>query len=130
MGYAKPVKIDALIGRTFASVTETDATVTFAGDGGPSYRLEHMQDCCESVWLEDVAGDLDDLVGSPVVMAEESTDKDATGVESTTWTFYKLGTAALALAERAGAAKEDLAACFTSSSFPVWKRIGTKKKAG
>lgn len=93
MGYAKPVKIDALIGRTFASVTETDATVTFAGDGGPSYRLEHMQECCESVWLEDVTGDLADLVGSPVVMAEESTDKDATGVESTTWTFYKLGTA-------------------------------------
>ena len=33
---------------------------------------------------------------------------------------------ALALAERSGAAKEDLAACLTSSSFPVWKRIGTK----
>lgn len=39
------------------------------------------------------------------------------------------GKAALALAERCGAAKEDLAACFTSSSFPAWKRIGTKRKA-
>ena len=37
--------------------------------------------------------------------------------------------AALALAERSGATKEDVAACLTSSSFPVWKRIGTKRKA-
>lgn len=37
--------------------------------------------------------------------------------------------AALALAERAGAAKEDLAACLTSSSFPVWRRLGTRKAA-
>lgn len=39
------------------------------------------------------------------------------------------GKAALALAEKSGAAKEDLAACLTSSSFPVWRRIGTKRKA-
>lgn len=91
----KVVKIEALKGKTFSGVSRTDATVTFVGVGGPSYRLEHMQDCCESVWLEDVAGDLDDLVGSPIVMAEESTERDATsdGVESATWTFYKLGTA-------------------------------------
>lgn len=36
------------------------------------------------------------------------------------------GKAALALAERAGASREDLAACLTSSSYPVWKRIGRK----
>lgn len=35
--------------------------------------------------------------------------------------------AALALAERMGAAKEALAACLTSSSFPVWRRLGTRK---
>ena len=92
MGYAKQVQIDALKGKTFVSVTETDATVTFHGT--PSYRLEHQQDCCESVWLEDVTGDLADLVGSPIIMAEESSEvgKDD-GCEHTTWTYYKLGTA-------------------------------------
>lgn len=94
MRYAKPVKIDALKGRTFASVSKTDTTVTFdGGSAGPSFRLKHMQDCCESVWLEDVAGDLADLAGSPIVMAEESTETGETGGEHSTWTFYKLGTA-------------------------------------
>lgn len=94
MEYAKQVQFDALKGRTFASVRKTDAAVTFNGEGGPSFRLEHQQDCCESVWLEDVTGDLADLVGSPIIMAEESTESDAgDGCEHTTWTYYKLGTA-------------------------------------
>lgn len=37
--------------------------------------------------------------------------------------------AAFALAERVGATREDLAACLTSSSFPVWRRLGTRKAA-
>ena len=38
--------------------------------------------------------------------------------------------AALALAEKSGAAVEDLAACMRTTQVTQWKRIGTKKKAG
>lgn len=34
-------------------------------------RFYHDQDCCESVEIEDVCGDLRDLVGEPLTEAEE-----------------------------------------------------------
>lgn len=61
-------------------------------------RFYHEQDCCESVYIEDIEGDLQDLVGSPILMAEEVTrqgpedDDDDNWVESYTWTFYKFAT--------------------------------------
>jgi len=45
-------------------------------ESGERYIMEHIQDCCENVWLEEVIGDLDDLVGSPFVEAEEVTSDD------------------------------------------------------
>jgi hypothetical protein len=53
----------------------------------------HQQDCCESVLLEDIIGDVQDLIGSPILEAEETTDGGWDDEhESYTWTFYKLGT--------------------------------------
>jgi hypothetical protein len=67
-------------------------------DGG-AYKLYHSQDCCESVMIDDIVGDLQDLVGPPLLMAEEvSSGENPDGVEipefqdSFTWTFYKLAT--------------------------------------
>lgn len=56
----------------------------------------HGQDCCEEVWLEDIIGDLDDLVGSPILKAEKRTDENLPPVENSdfsyTWTFYEFAT--------------------------------------
>lgn len=58
----------------------------------------HWQDCCESVTIEDIVGDLEDLVGEPILLAEEATsDENPDGVtkeyqDSFTWTFYKFAT--------------------------------------
>lgn len=47
--------------------------------------------------IEEIVGDLDDLVGSPILAAEESSnsedDKPSDDSESWTWTFYRFRTA-------------------------------------
>ena len=73
--------------------------IRFESDDGKAYQLYHSQDCCESVVVEDISGDLSDLVGTPILLAEEAqSSDDPPGYkheyqpESQTWTFYKLRT--------------------------------------
>jgi hypothetical protein len=68
-------------------------------EDGTHYRMYHYQDCCERVYVEDIVGDLDDLVGSPLVRAEERTsdtsedsDPDAFRDDAYMWTFYEFAT--------------------------------------
>ena len=58
-------------------------------------RFYHSQDCCENVYIEDICGDLNDLIGSPITEAEEVSGYTGpnTGDESYTWTFYRFATA-------------------------------------
>jgi hypothetical protein len=69
-----------------------DNEVRFESSDGRVFRLYHSQDCCENVDVEDICGDIEDLVGAPILMAEESTSEDSDGCESKTWTFYKFAT--------------------------------------
>lgn len=56
-------------------------------------RLYHRQDCCESVTIEDIVGDLNDLVGTPLLVVEERSSRgDEDGYESSTWTYYSFRT--------------------------------------
>lgn len=59
-------------------------------------HMHHYQDCCETVEINDIAGDLSDLIGSPLLMAEEVTSREDQDVkfidQSFTWTFYKFAT--------------------------------------
>lgn len=57
-------------------------------------RLYHEQDCCESVYIESVVGDVGDLVDQPLLLAEESSNEEdeETGCDGRTWTFYKFAT--------------------------------------
>jgi hypothetical protein len=62
--------------------------------------LEHQQDCCEHVAVEDLEGDAEDLVGQVLLHAEEVVNGKEAGQsgevddysESFTWTFYKFRT--------------------------------------
>lgn len=81
------------------NVDRTLYEIKFQISDGSTYLLFHEQDCCERVVIEDICGDLDDLIGSPITLAEESTShshpEDFTREEvddSFTWTFYKLAT--------------------------------------
>ncbi len=96
------VKVETLLGRTLAKVErlDNDEVMIFTLNTGERFRMYHSQDCCESVRVEEIVGDLADLIGSPLTMAEESTNRDETpeGVkppdfaDSYTWTFYRFAT--------------------------------------
>jgi len=86
--------------------------IEFETDDGATYALYHSQDCCESVVVESISGDLPDLIGTPILLAEEATSNDDPPdvterkaaekaknpesyydyTDSQTWTFYKLRT--------------------------------------
>jgi len=91
-----------LLGKTLVAATHNDAedVVRLVASNGDRYVMYHDQDCCENVSVESIVGDLSDLIGSPILQAEEVTHSGETpeGVtppeypDSYTWTFYKLGT--------------------------------------
>ena len=56
--------------------------------------MTHEQDCCENVYLEDVCGDFEDLIDSPIVYFEERVVEDFDdGIdEHATATFYDIQT--------------------------------------
>jgi hypothetical protein len=89
-----------LQGQTLKRAAQTaDDRIEFELEDGTTYALYHGQDCCETVVVESITGDLADLVGAPILLAEEATsNEDPPGVkheyqpDSQTWTFYKLRT--------------------------------------
>jgi hypothetical protein len=90
-------ELSQLIGRTLTSVTRFgNDSIVFEADDGERWQMYYEPDCCAQCEIEDVVGDLLDLTGSPIVMAEAVTNNDnpkpADYLESFTWTFYKLAT--------------------------------------
>ena len=56
------------------------------------YAFYHEQDCCESVYLTQVDGISDKIIGSRIVIAEVVTDEKSVAGGHITWSFYKIGT--------------------------------------
>lgn len=74
---------------------ESDDEIVFTLDDGIKFKLYHEQDCCENVIVDDIVGDLKDLINDPILVAEERTAEDSSNYdidESNTWTFYELAT--------------------------------------
>lgn len=92
-------ELQHLIGKTIVRIEGlkkySEGVTFYTSDGGFLY-MYHEQDCCEAVSLEDFVGEVSDLVGSPILLAEEATSRD-TGLpgtdDSNTWTFYRFRTA-------------------------------------
>ena len=98
MGYYNDyVPFQTLLGKTLTEIVNKDDEIYFTTSEGDKCKLHHYQDCCESVYVEDICGDLGDLIGNPLLEAtEESNQEDCHSEsfydDSCTWTFYKLGT--------------------------------------
>ena len=89
------MNFDVLKGKIITKITglEKDCEeVLFYCLDGSIYEMYHEQECCESVSIEDVCGDVTDLLNVPILVAEESTKEGDTPDASETWTFYKLAT--------------------------------------
>lgn len=95
-----------LIGLTLKEVTvnKQDDVITFTSECGQQFRMLHHNDCCETVYIEDVEGDINDLIGSPILVAETVQDEMQQAMnliiplpekngECEQWTFYRLATA-------------------------------------
>jgi hypothetical protein len=98
-------RFEDLLGQTLTAVevvradgkTIWDDRIDLTTVEGVTFRLFHSQDCCEGVYIEDIIGNTDDLVGNPLLMAEGVSNaneppKDDYMPDSYTWTFYKLAT--------------------------------------
>ncbi len=98
--YMEDLKFELLVGKTMSKVEQVGPDVIeFTSNDGEKYKLYHSQDCCESVQVEDICGDINDLAGTPILQAEESSSHDDPvgyerkyAPESQTWTFYRIAT--------------------------------------
>lgn len=106
--------INELVGKTLTKIDKTHDEIIFHCKTGETYKMFHSQDCCESVSIEDINGDLEDLIDTPIIKAEEVSNKEFIDAfkskftiqgnwsmkdeegnsepDSFTFTFYKLAT--------------------------------------
>ncbi|MBD8005841.1 DUF7448 domain-containing protein [Bacillus norwichensis] len=91
--YGNYLNVDVLLGKTLSEIkNNNNHELLFYTTDGEKYKMYHDQDCCESVGIEEIIGDLGDLINSPITMAEEVTNQGETDWGSQTWTFYKFAT--------------------------------------
>lgn len=106
-----------LKGKTITEITgfsKDSFEIKFKCSDDSNYRMLHYQDCCEGVSVEDIIGDVVDLLNNEILLAEEVTSNEPEepeksrrakekaereangghyyGEDSETWTFYKLST--------------------------------------
>jgi hypothetical protein len=92
------LEFSVLVGKTIAEVRHSADEIKFICTDGSEYQQYHVSDCCESVTVEDICGDLNDITGAPVLSAEVVTsaenppDIKKEYQDSFTWTFYKIQT--------------------------------------
>lgn len=90
------VKFSELLGKTIVNISGLQVgsyQVVLEADDGYIYIMFHEQECCEDVCVKDVCGNVEDLLNTPIRIAEEKegelkTDEDGDSM----FTFYTLAT--------------------------------------
>lgn len=61
-----------LVGKTITKISGVDTDRwTFKLSTGERFLLMHIQDCCESVRHERTIGNIENIIGVPIILAEE-----------------------------------------------------------
>ena len=89
------IGFNELIGKTLEQIDiNSDMNeISMTDIDGNKYLMYHIQDCCESVSISDINGDLFDLLASPILVACEVSSEGSADWDNFTWTFYHLATA-------------------------------------
>lgn len=91
--YYNRAEVEDMQGKTLIKIEATEDTIDFFTEDGLHYLMFHSQDCCESVTIDDINGDLNDLLNTPLLISEEVSSEELTSdYDSCTWTFYKFAT--------------------------------------
>lgn len=101
-------KFNFLLGKKIIKADNLKTKTDLYDDEGVSLKLNdnsklvfsHYQDCCEQVYLEDIVGDVNNILNSPITMFEEVIMEDQENPQhvilkrndSYTSTWYKIGT--------------------------------------
>lgn len=88
--------LNRCIGKIFTEIRNEIDEIIFTGNG-IKLTMYHSQGCCEVVRVEEIVGDLEDIIGSEIIEFEKvsSGDYNPDGYNydySYLWTFYKVGT--------------------------------------
>lgn len=90
---------DDVIGKIIIDINvdrddEDNNKITFKFKNGDEYIMYHNDDCYEQVFIDDIVGDIGDLIGSPLIKAEEVYRENPfeKQQEHGSWTFYKFAT--------------------------------------
>ncbi|USV40918.1 hypothetical protein [Xanthomonas phage BUDD] len=85
------VPLDDMVNRKIVRVEKTSDRIDFHTECGKHFVMFHQQDCCESVYIDAIDGDLQQLVGGVIRYAEVNTNSDTSReYDSVTWTFYRI----------------------------------------
>ena len=91
--YSSSIDVEQLKGMTITAVAykeENESLLIHLN----THVLEmiHRQDCCETVYLADVVGNFEDIIGYPLLEVSESIVSTPTADESTTASYYNFKT--------------------------------------
>lgn len=82
-------QIPELLNQVPIYIQKADDSLTFFLANGKFVRYYHSQDCCETVFIEDIVGNLNNLLFTPMLKAEvkvSTNDKESS--DSFTYTYY------------------------------------------
>ena len=91
--YSQPISIDQIKGMTITAVIYKESNESLLIHLN-THVLEmiHHRDCCETVYLADVVGAFEDLIGYPLLEVSESIVDIATADMSSTTSYYNFRT--------------------------------------
>lgn len=107
MWKAERANVGDMINKIITNITlpnedEVQDAILFECADGSVYLMYHEQDCCETVEIDDINGNLDNLIDCCLAMADVASSdeqknldrgvRESTYDESHTWTFYRFGT--------------------------------------